>query len=1103
MLNVYKSNRMEMLFEALASVFYSAPPEPLKPEWIGIQSRGMKQWISIQLAQKFGVCANMNFAFPKDIIRLILSEFSGSEEPEAKSLLDEDTIFWLILDKLFSLQESENFQNLQNYVKNDAEGKKRFQLSSRIAKIFDDYQVYRPELLLKWEKQEIYHAQENTNYFWQADLWKHISRHPGSMHLAGQMLSFLDDFSPGSKFIKKMPEQISFLGIFSLPPIFLQLLEKISQIIDIHLFLLVPSNQFFLDTASKRRIQLISLQAPPGNQTDSLYFESGNPLLTSLGTAGKDFLSFIESFNYQEPGIDLFQDPIDTSTTMLSYLQSDILNLVCRAKGQDEGPIQILSKDNSVSIHACHSPMRETQILKDLLLQQFDKDPDLCLHDIIVMTPDIEAYAPFIESVFSTEQSLGFSISDRRKRSDSPLFKAFFKIIELNHERLEKTQILDLLLSEPITLKFQLQTEELSVIQKIVSESNILWGRNAEHRSENGLPSVFQNTWEFGLQRLFLGMAMPQSFNSLVEGLLPCPVIEGIELEILGKFSAFCRELFFCLDLLKGNKTIDSWCTVLNKIIVSLISQKVDFTEDLKFLTQTVQSLKKNAANAQFKAEVSFDVIHSYLESKLDQNISQGNFLSGKITFCNLMPMRSIPYKIVVLMGMDEKSFPRKVPNPGFDLIRTDPRRGDKNDRNEDRYLFLETLLSARSQLVVTYTGMSIHDNSMLPCSGVVSELCDTIDQSFQFDADFKYHHYHPLHPFHQSNFKELPFSYSKNNLQIAKALRENLTIKPRFFPLDFKNRLPQEFPAISMEDFILFFRNPLQYHFKKSLGLKLPEIETFAIEREPFKISGLGQYSLGRFLVDMEKSFLDDGHDTYPVIEGQGILPFGVKGRLEYERIAHIATPIANAAKELMSKNMLPPVTGEIQTSNLLLSFTLSSIYEDGAYIVDFGKINGPRLLNAWIKHLFLNVCTSENLPKETTLIGQDPAGKKPISIFTFSAIEDDPNAVINYLAECFISGIQSPFYFFCNTSWEFANFLSRKKFDMSTQVLGEARQKSLDTWYGGRYKTGESTDRYISYFVENNDPFVNIEVLQSSGFIDNTLNIFKPMLNHLRRVK
>ena len=1135
MFNIFKSNKMENLMDALVSVLGDVPDNPMIPEWICIQSRGMKQWIVTQMAQNFGVCTNMHFAFPRQMVDQIISSFTSLkdhkniEDPAVQQdSLNEDFLFWSILKLLNKNRSSKELSSVENYIKEDETGKKLYQLSMKIAKVFDDYQVYRPELLKNWQKSGQIHSSHETFKDpvaqWQANLWNQIVSKDPQNHLAFKAGLFLKQFSLKSIRTDNFPSRISLFGISALPELFLQVFEKVSEIVDINLFLLTPSNQFFFDIKSAGQMGRIALKDEAPIDPDLLYYEMTNPLLSSLGTSAKGFHTSLETFDYHEPFVDLFQDlPKESgesgdSNTMLLHLQSDILNLVHRKEGNPDAPVTIAASDTSICIHACHSPMREAQVLKDLLLNEFKKNAQLAPHDIIVMMPDVEAYAPFIESVFALETPLPFSISDRQKRSESEPLDAFLKILALRNSRLEQSSVLDLLLSESISRKFDISFDEISMIEKMAQDAKILWGRDAGHRETLGLPPFEENTWQFGLQRLFMGMAMPENQDFLVQDILPCQSLEGLDLEVLGKFAAFCHALFSSLKTLAKEKTIGKWCEALKEISVLLMDQNYRNGEDLTFLSQTIDHLKEDAQTAEFNEFVSFDMIFSVIEQKLDLNISQGNFLAGNITFCNIMPMRSIPFKIVVLMGMDEKSFPRQTFSPGFNLIKKYPKPNDKIERDEDRYLFLETLLSARLKFICTYTGLSIQDNSKIPCAGVINELLDTMEQSFILQEGMEYHFFHPLHPFNEDYFNQTGsfFSFSKDNCRIAKVLCSNKSeitqYESRLFIQPSPKKESRVMPSpITLDEVIRFFKNPVEGFIKVGLDIKIQDLEEQIQDREVFSISGLDQYILGSFLVEKESA------DFYPFFKAMGSLPFGEKGRFEFDKMMKSAKPVIDAARTMASKKQLPPIAGQVNIDGLMVFENFSDIREDAVYLVTYGKLNSARLLTGWIRHLFLNICTPPEYPKRTILIGRDPKGKKPVLTCLFPALESQAFQYFKELIQIYVKGGGQPFYFFCETSWQFVQAVLKENFeparsdpnqsdpnqlDLDRDLVSKAmnNSKTKASWYGGYHQTGEKENRYVSLCVEDNDPFESIDALLSSGFVQNSIAVYKPLLENLK---
>ncbi|NOX34699.1 MAG: exodeoxyribonuclease V subunit gamma [Deltaproteobacteria bacterium] len=1085
--------------DALASFMGDMQKNPMMPEWIGIQSRGMKQWISIELARKLGVCTNMRFLFPRQMVDKILTSFKPLDGRDES--LDEDFLFWSVMKLINEKSSQKGLPSVEDYIKEDETGKKLYQLSMKIAKVFDDYQVYRPGMLIDWQTQKTGEILKDPVALWQAELWEKLVAKDRQNHIAFKTHLFLEKFSKEQINSQKLPLRMSLFGISALPAIFLQVFERISQVIDINLFLLAPSNLFFFDIKSERQIGKMALKEDLRIEPQELYYEMTNPLLSSLGTSGKAFFSGLEQFNYHEPPGDLFQDPLDESNTMLAYLQSDILNLVLRKEGQEDTPVKVASTDTSVCIHACHSPMREAQVLKDLLLNEFEKKPELDPHDIIVMMPDIEAYAPFIESVFNLENPLPFSISDKRKRFDAEPLDAFLKILALRNSRFEQACVLDLLLSESIARKFKITPGDITMIEKMVKDAKILWGRDSDHRKTMGLPPFHENTWQFGLQRLFMGMAMPEDHESLVQGILPCQPFEGLDLEVLGKFAAFCHALFSCLEILAGSKTIEKWCRALKKVSMTLMDRNFKNTEDFAFLVRTIDEVKADAQKAGFNDAVSFDVVNYYIEQKLDQTVSQGNFLAGNITFCNIMPMRSIPFKIVVLMGMGEKSFPRQAFSPGFNLIKKYPCAGDKIERDEDRYLFLEALLSARSKFIVTYTGMSIKDNSKIPCSGVVSELLETMEQSFVFPEKYTCNFSHPLHPFSQEYFIEKGpvFSFSKDNCNISKGLLKKDSQIPLFVgPSSLKGQEKMPFTA-TLEEMIRFFRNPVEGFVKQGLNIRMKNFEEQTLDREVFSMSGLDQYALGSFLIE-KKSASSGEYDFYPVLKAMGSLPLGKKGKLEYDKMIKTAEPLIDKAVNIASKKRLPAVATKFTMDGLVISADFPDIREDGVYYLSYGKLNGARLVSAWVSHLAFNMLLPPGYPGTTHLVGRDPKGKKPVFICAFPPLESDAKKYFKALAQIYYKGMEAPFYFFCESSLQFVRAISKADFKLSRDTVFEAMKRSKPIFYGGYYRKGEKENRYVSLCVENNDPFESVDAILSSGFAQNSITIYKPLLENLK---
>lgn len=1110
MIHLIKSNRMETLMQGLLQILGQGPADPVTEEWIGIQSKGMKQWITASMASAFGVCANLRFLFPREILASVLQ----TDQP----LLDEETLVWAVIKELNEAPDSSPLSDLRPYYASDDSGRKQVQLAMEIARVLDDYQVYRPDLLLAWEQKDTPRFPGERIEAWQAVLWQQIA--PGSHHLATRMDEFLKAAARGS--FPDMPSRICLFGISALPPSFLNLFASMASVIDIYLFLLTPSNQFFFDIASPRLMDRLALETMDNTDipdSQGGHFEVTNPLLGSMGRSGRDFHGSLESLDYLEPFGDLFQDPFDipSDPVMLSVLQSDILNLVHRKAGAEASPVPVAGSDRSVTFHACHSPMREAQVLKDILLDEMERNPGLLPHDIIVMMPDIEAYAPYIESVFSGGNPLPFSISDRRHKTESQILDAFLKILDLKGSRLEQSRVLDLLFCPVVADNFGISQSRMDAVRALVEQAGILWGRDPEHRRAVSGKGFAENTWSFGFRRLFAGYALPGGRDELMENVLPSPCFEGPDADILGRFAHFCDTLFSGLDRLNGKKPLQEWETAFKRIILSMMARTEAREADTGFLIQTLEAVTRGAETAGFSGRLSFEAARSHIEKRLDTPVSQGRFMAGGITFCNLMPMRSIPFKIVALMGMDESAFPRKTVEPGFDLVARYPRQGDKKRRDQDRYLFLESLLSARERFVVTYTGFSIRDNSPIPPSGVISELADAITQGFEFPDKFQWRFDHPLHPFSRTYFDGTPgyFSFSRRfcrlaesqadraagstgpqpDLQGVTALQNGTGLRSETVPVSEPD--PDGTPeTVDLETFNRFFRNPAADFVRSRIGLTFPETGEPAPDREAFRLRGLPRYHLGARLLDQHEM----AENAYDLARAGGTLPLGRQGRLEWEAIRNGVAPIRDLAREQKPDTDPASVTVNLDIGGLRLSGTVSGVHEDSGRFVmfeqGFGRLTPRRLLSGWIRHLALTLSCPDRAV-ETRMIGQDPKGRKPAVAYRFDPVSGGAEAFLSGLASLYLAGREQPLLFFPDTCFALADALSTKGFDLSEPHVSAALQKAGSAWCHPFTGTGDGNDRYIAACFGD----VPDQPDQASRLITNSLAVFRPLLENLIR--
>jgi len=1052
--NLFTGNRLESLAEALAESISEPPASPFAPEVIVLQSRGMERWLSMQIAQQKGISANFSFSFPNTFLHNLYREIIP-DIPEV-SPFDTDILTFTIMKLLPGCLASPGFESLAGYLGDKNDSLKLFQISKKIVDLFEQYIIFRPEMIIKWEK--------GDEDIWQAQLWKKVVGEKNILHPARLREILLKALRDRSVSTEKFPKRVSVFGISYLPGFHMHLFAALSYVIEINMYLLSPCREYWGDILSEVEINRVKKKyINTGETTDELHLVKGNSLLASLGKQGRDFFEFINGIdcNISEQFYE------SAGTDMLGRIQNDILWM--REKEFKEKKEQIDPKnDKSIRIHSCHSPMREVEVLHDNLLAMFEKNSNLLPKDIIVMAPDIELYAPYIHAVFNSRinNRIPFSIADRSAAKESGVIDAFISILDLKESRFGINQVLDLLEYPGIKKKFCPGKSDIEIIETWTRETNIRWGIDKESKVKLNLPAFSENTWKNGLDRLLLGYAMPGYEKKMFSGILPYDNIEGENVKVLGSFLDFCETLFSCAEGFNKNKTLSAWSIYLNNIIDEFFLLDDDDEFEIQVVRRIINDLQISADISGFNKKISIDVLKSHITGSLANKSFGSGFISGGVTFCSMLPMRSIPFKVICLIGMNHDAFPRDTQRLGFDLIAKHPKPLDRSRRNDDKYLFLEALLSARERLYISYTGQSIQDNSIIPPSVLVSELIDYLEKNFSAPGgkiENKVVIKHRLHAFSLDYFKNSDdlFSYSRENYNAAKALymmkKQDL---PPFLstrlaqPDNLPNNLPNNLMDIAIGDLFDFFSHPVKYFLNKRFGIYLSEEIQAQDERENFNLNGLDRYILGYTLVKESLSGMDPD-DYLPVQKAEGRLPHGNVGDYLYMQLSADALEFVKRIKKHTKTSRLDPVEFSLDIKGCNLYGKLDDIYDHGIVKSRYGAARSKDLLISWLSHLvFCSLSASEKNKKSSCssfLVCKD-------AVWEFTPPENSNN-ILYELISIFFRGLSEPVKFFPESSLEYAKQLLQKNKSPET-ALNSARR----IWAGDEYKKGEAKNLYNS---------------------------------------
>ncbi|WP_392566706.1 exodeoxyribonuclease V subunit gamma [Utexia brackfieldae] len=1108
MLTVYHSNQLELLKLLAAELIKRQPlPSVFTPEIMLVQSNGMAQWLQIQLAEALDVTANIDFIFPSHFIwqmyNLVLPDVPD------QNYFEKDIMSWKLMQLLPEVIDLPEFSLLAQYLSQDNHDRKYYQLAIRIADLYDQYLVYRPDWIVQWESGKL-NDESDQNEIWQAALWRKLimqTRQLGQplAHRANIYQRFIETLAQDTlpeSILRQLPKRLFIFGITSLPPVYLASLYALGQHIDVHLMFTNPCRWYWGDIPDERWLNKLL-------QTQWQHYQSklkrglfkqheaqfdffmpttqSNPLLASWGKLGRDNLFLLQDYpNKQdiEAFVDLGND------TLLSALQQHILDLDDKAiVGYDEKSYassrtkQLVSKaDFSISFHACHSELREVEVLYDYLLSIVEQDKTLSMRDIVVMVADIERYAPYINAVFGNapkSRYLPFTISDRKIRYIDPAIQAFFTLLSLPQSRFTSDVIFDLLEVPALAAKFQINESQLKQLRGWCIDAGIRWGLDDEMVSDLGLPSSGQHTWHFGLTRMLLGYAMNSHLGDW-QDIVPFDNTSGLAAELVGKLAEFLFFLVKWRRLLTEKQTLSEWRLFCYQLQDDLFLRTEESEPLLLLIEQAWQTLIDKGIEAGYDKPLAITVLHDALQAQLEQTRIEQRFLAGKINFCTMLPMRSIPFKVVCLLGMNEGVYPRTTLPVGFDLMIKHMQRGDRSRRDDDRYLFLEAILSAQNQLYISYIGKAITDNSERYPSVLVDELRDYLSQSFVLKGDEKRNidesaqrlseHLtiaHARMPFSAANYRQNPDHY-----QIKSYADEWLPAAQRQGrKMIFDSVLtPWQAKQISLDELKQFYRHPVRMLLQKRLNIYFALYDEELPNAESFDIDALSRYQLNeRLLAQLIKDETGVAQ-MIKLIKAEGKIPYGAFGDLLIAQQSEEMQVLAD--KVLAEKNSTERLEVNIDLSAGVLQGWLSDIQADGLLRWRASKLSIYDGMSLWLEHLILTLIRADYLG-ESRLYGRDNSEWrfKPIS-------REQAYTELDKLVTYYIQGMSSPLFLPLKSAW---NWLESCYDDTSQTLLKDeaamlkARQKFNHLWVDGYQITGECDNYYLRLFPVIDDALMD----------------------------
>ncbi|GAA6173372.1 exodeoxyribonuclease V subunit gamma [Colwellia sp. KU-HH00111] len=900
---------MENLLLLLNKISQLSPLGVFNQEVVVVQNAGMQHWLNLAIAKERGISMNMRYALPAQYLWQLIRTLASDEKVPEQSPYSREVLTWRIYALLatqtvindndftpatrYWLTPSPAEQHLNSHSSSDnysgQNNLKRYQLAGQMADLYEQYLIFRPHWLDSWQKGEAISQLANDDK-WQAKLWQLLIQQQAynPVELLQDAMSNIDTKLAQDPLL--LPKRLSFFGINSMAPMWLTFLNAISEHIEVDFFHLNPCFSYWGDIISEKQAMKKLAHWSDGVSDEHLFV--GNPLLANFGQQGREFLALLQE--YSTVDVELFVKAAgdntreQENTCILHRLQNDILSLEDATKT----PSKIV--DNSITIVSCHSALREVQALHDYLLHQFNDsainainpNDKLTPKDVLVMCPQIEQYAPYVNAVFTRGWQdlndevppLPCSIADRSAKDSDPLIAGFTELLSLPDSRFQVSQLLSFIRLPAVANKFAINAEDSEKISLWLAQATVHWGLDQTHKQEIlGANATSNFTWQQGLSRLLRGFAYAD-VDSIYQDQLVLATVEGDDAVLLGQLLLFIEQLQQFTKQLSTPRTANQWQGFLLNQLELLFATDSVFSDgaskgnnqqlnsqienSLAIIEQAIAGLVEYCQHAHFEEKIDLAIVVDFLNNHFSQGDSSRQFMIGQVTFCSMLPMRSIPFKIIAVLGLNDGEFPRQRQPLGFDLMAQSPAQlGDRSRRGDDRYLFLEAMISARHALYLSFQGRNIKNNNEKQPSLVLKELMDYLSQGYGWcftsnnmvNGVVQENHLQqlPMQPFSLANYHTNEAllgtkpSFDANWLTLA----QHKQISASNSPLVVNDEKSSSDP-LAIADLIRFFHHPSKMFAQGTLNLYLDDRAVYLDDVEPFSADHLETYLLKQDLL-------------------------------------------------------------------------------------------------------------------------------------------------------------------------------------------------------------------------------------------------------------
>ncbi|CAM2813874.1 exodeoxyribonuclease V subunit gamma [Prescottella defluvii] len=1038
MLTLHRAESAGTLASALAEVLVTPLADPFQREVIAVPAKGVERWLTQRLSRVLGavdgdgIAANIDFPSPARLVDGALAASTGHD-------IDSDPwhpsrVLWTLLAVIDDCVDEPWCAVLARHLGHgvdDHRAGRRYGTAAHLAELFRAYGAQRPAMLVDWAagRDTDGTAPLDDDLLWQPQLWRRLRERIGSPSPAER----LDDAcarmraEPG---LLDLPERLSLFGPTRLGTDQIAVLSAIGANRDVHLWIPHPSIEMWgalADTDPPRR-----------RVDDQRALEVDHPLLASLARDVRELQSRLAAADM----VDVHHPAVERPPTLLGRLQSDI--------AADRTPAECAA-DGTVEIHACHGPARQVEALRERLLHLFQNDRELQPRDVVVMCPDVETYAPLVRAAFGQGlhgplghpgHRLRVRLADRALHQTNPVLGVVATLLDLADSRVTVSQVLDLAATAPVRRRFRFDDDNLERMREWTTEAGARWGIGRRERGAFGLADFEQNTLKAALDRILLGAAADDIDDEWLSLALPLDDVESNDIELTGRLAEYVDRLDVALRGLTGPQSGERWSAALGRALDLLVDTAEADAWQLGQARRELAAAVEHGGDAQLRLAD----VRAMLRSRLAGRPTRANFRTGELTVCTMVPMRSVPHRVVVLLGLDDDVFPRGTGVDGDDVLARDPLLGERDPRSEDRQLLLDAIMSATDRLLLFYTGNDPVNGKVLPPAVPLSELRDVLEAMTGADVVQR----HPLQPFDPRNFDpDGPRSFDSAALAGAQAAQQPPVPEPVFLPQPLPE--PRGDRVVNLAELISFLENPIQGFLRQRLKFRVPDLDEDVVDALELELDPLARWGIGERMLAARLAGVDPA--AFRAAEWRrGTLPPAQLGATALSEIEWTVDSLTRAAAPVHTGRP-EAVDIDVDLGGRRLVGTVDGLHGDVLARTTFSRLAPKHRIGAWVRLLAVaSTGRAEDLTAVTTGRG---SGRTPVLRSTL-AVPENPVEILARLVAMRDRGLVAPLPVTLGASAAYADQRFRGR---SIELALGAAERAWDGDFG------DGKDRHVQF--------------------------------------